>query len=314
MSATPIRERRLTTAAYLRELGLPDLPPRTHPFDPGYDPQTVISHLGQSAHLMASLKISMACWLVGGEEAYRSKIAFARQCGVTTVAGGGPFEIAVALGKLDPYLALCADMGIARIEAGQGFTDMPLAPAEVARRARAFGLGLQFELGKKHTGAFGEGTVDALIEQGRAWLDAGAVYLVVEARESGAGVGVFDPSGALNREAADRLAAAFGLDRLVFEAPNKPSQFALLRHFGDRVALANVRLEEVLRVEIFRRGLHSDAFDVDVFMRRLEAAKAQAEAPEVREARDSGIPAVPSGLLPQERLEREGPGQFTTVR
>jgi phosphosulfolactate synthase len=269
MKVEPIRERVWTTAGFLRELGLPKIPPRTHPFDPGYDPQTVISHLEQSAHLMASLKISMACWLVGDEEAYRTKIACARERGVTTVAGGGPFEIAVALGKLDGYLALCADMGLARIEAGQGFTDMPLAPQEVARRAASFGLGLQFELGKKHDGAFGEDTVGALIEQGQAWLDAGAVYLVVEARESGAGVGVFDAGGALNREAADRLARAFGLDRLVFEAPNKPSQFALLRHFGEAVALANVRLEELLRVEIFRRGLHSDAFDPAVFKQRL---------------------------------------------
>jgi phosphosulfolactate synthase len=46
----------------------------------------------------------------------------------------------------------------------------------------------------------------------------------------------------------------------MFEAPNKPSQFALLDHFGPEVRLCNVRLEEVLRVEIYRRGLHSDAF------------------------------------------------------
>jgi phosphosulfolactate synthase len=46
----------------------------------------------------------------------------------------------------------------------------------------------------------------------------------------------------------------------MFEAPNKPSQFALLNHFGREVHLCNVRLEELLRVEIYRRGLHSDAF------------------------------------------------------
>ena len=46
----------------------------------------------------------------------------------------------------------------------------------------------------------------------------------------------------------------------LFEAPNKPSQFALLDHFGNAFHLCNVRLEEVLRVEIYRRGLHSDAF------------------------------------------------------
>ena len=34
----------------------------------------------------------------------------------------------------------------------------------------------------------------------------------------------------------------------------------LLDHFGAGVRLSNVRLEELLRVEIYRRGLHSDAF------------------------------------------------------
>ena len=47
---------------------------------------------------------------------------------------------------------------------------------------------------------------------------------------------------------------------MIFEAPNKPSQFAMLEHFGREVHLCNVRLEELLRVEIYRRGLHSDAF------------------------------------------------------
>jgi hypothetical protein len=43
-------------------------------------------------------------------------------------------------------------------------------------------------------------------------------------------------------------------------APNKASQFALIDHFGRNVRLSNIRLEELLRVEIYRRGLHSDAF------------------------------------------------------
>ena len=87
--------------------------------------------------------------------------------------------------------------------------------------------------------------------------------MVVEARESAQGVGLFDDAGHFNPELADRFASAFGLDFLLYEAPNKPSQFALLRHFGPFVHLCNVRLEEVLRVEIYRRGLHSDAFGID---------------------------------------------------
>src|SRR6266568_2186147 len=68
--------------------------------------------------------------------------------------------------------------------------------------------------------------------------------------------------GSLNAGYADRFADAFGLDIAMFEAPNKPSQFAFLEHFGQQVQLCNVRLEELLRVEIFRRGLHSDAFAI----------------------------------------------------
>ena len=82
----------------------------------------------------------------------------------------------------------------------------------------------------------------------------------MEARESACGVGLFDETGRLNAHFADRFASTFGLSRVTFEAPNKPSQFALINHFGRDVRLSNVRLEELLRVEIYRRGLHSDAF------------------------------------------------------
>ena len=251
---------RLHTADYLARIGVPRMAPALSPFDPGYDPATLESHLEQSRHLMSSLKISMACWLVADEGATRRKVAAARRWGVPAVTGGGPFEVAVQQGALDEYLDLCADLGFSRVECGEGFTDLPLAPVDVIRKVHERGLEAQFELGKKHGGAFTSGVVDALVEQGRRWLDAGAAQLVVEARESARGVGLFDDDGRFNPAYADRFADAFGLETVIFEAPDKPSQFALLDHFGPRVHLCNVRLEEVLRVEIYRRGLHSDAF------------------------------------------------------
>jgi phosphosulfolactate synthase len=253
--------RQVSTSEYLDLIGVPKLPPRTSPFDPGYDPVTFESHLDQSSHLMATLKISMACWIIANERATRRKVAAAKAYQVPTVTGGGPFEVAVAQGRLPEYLDLCADIGVARIECGEGFTDMPLKPEDVVALAHSRGLEVQFELGKKHTGAFNENTVLELIEQGRRWLDAGALQLVVEARESAAGVGLFDDAGRFNPAYADQFAEAFGLEIVLFEAPTKPSQFRLLDHFGREVHLCNVRLEELLRVEIYRRGLHSDAFE-----------------------------------------------------
>lgn len=249
-----------STEEYLRLIGVPPLAPATSPFDPGYDPVTVEAHLAQSAHLISILKISMACWIIADESATRSKIAAARKYGVPTVTGGGPFEIAAAQGQLPAYLDLCADIGVNRIECGEGFTDLSRTPEEVAAMARERGLDLQFELGKKHGGAFTRSVTDELIEQGKQWLDVGAKELVVEARESAQGVGLFDDAGKFNAALAERFVDAFGFETVMFEAPNKSSQFTLLNHFGPAVHLCNIRLEELLRVEIYRRGLHSDAF------------------------------------------------------
>src|SRR6202171_2154334 len=107
--------KRLSTREYLHLIGVPEFPPLTSPFDPGYDPVTLESHLDQSAHLMASLKISMACWMIADEAATRRKIAAAGRHHVPTVTGGGPFEVAVAQGQLEAYLDLCADLGVTRI-------------------------------------------------------------------------------------------------------------------------------------------------------------------------------------------------------
>jgi phosphosulfolactate synthase len=245
---------------YLKSIGVPNIPARTSPFDPGYDPVTLESHLHQSSHLMAVLKISMACWQIANEVTTRKKVNAARRLGVPTCTGGGPFEVAATFGKLPAFLDLCQDIGFTRIEAGEGFTETDLDPRKVVQQASERGLEVQFEVGKKHAGTFTSDVVGELIDQGKRWLDAGAKQIVVEARESAQDVGLFGEKGEFDAKAADRFAEAYGLDVAIFEAPNKPSQFALLNHFGPEVHLSNVRLEELLRVEIYRRGLHSDAF------------------------------------------------------
>ena len=202
----------------------------------------------------------MACWMIAEHSATRRKVAAARTAGVPTNTGGGPYEVAVAQGRLNEYIDLCADVGFDGIECGAGFTDPGLQPADVVRMATERGLKVEYEIGKKHGGQFDGQTLGELVEEGHRWLAAGARRLIVEARESAAGVGLFDYAQNLDTQLAEMLASAFGLDTLVFEAPTKLSQFALLDHFCPHTQLSNVRLDEVLRVEIYRRGLHSDAF------------------------------------------------------
>src|SRR5205823_11056062 len=148
----------------------------------------------------------------------------ARVYNVPTVTGGGPFEVAVAQGQLEAYLDLCADLGVTRIECGEGFTELALKPRTIVEMAHKRRLAVQYEMGKKHEGPFTEESLDEAIARGRRWLDAGAVQLIVEARESAVGVGAFGNDGSLNTAFADRFAEEFGLDVAMFEAPNKPSQ------------------------------------------------------------------------------------------
>jgi phosphosulfolactate synthase len=261
------------THQFVQRLGVPDLAARTSPFDPGYDLQTVVSHLEQSHHLISRLKLSMACWLIAAESATLAKIEAARRLGVPLVTGGGPFEIAQDRRMLSEFIELAASLGIDRIEAGQGFTTLRHPPSDVVQMAESFGLTVQIELGDKHGGTFSSQVVQELIDTGLRWLDAGAKQVVVEARESGKEIGLFDQDGGLNFAAAEAFAGAFGMERTIFEAPNKKSQFDLLTHFGNTVNLSNVRLEELLRVEIYRRGLHADAYDRELASRPAEVAR-----------------------------------------
>ena len=262
-------KRQRSLADYLKSIGVREILPATSPFDPGYDLATFTSHLEQSHHLMSVIKVSMACWMIADEDVSRKKIVAANNFHVPITTGGGPFEVAYVQGKLPQYLDLVADFGFTRIECGEGFTNISLNAQEIVKMAKDRGLEVQFELGKKHEGAFNERIVEGLLAQGWKWLDAGAVQLVVEARESAKGVGLFDEEGNLNIAFANRFAKEFGHGTVTFEAPNKSSQFALLDHFGPEVHLCNVRLEELLRVEIYRRGLHSDAFAKENLRPRL---------------------------------------------
>jgi phosphosulfolactate synthase len=248
-----------TSDRLLADLGIRVSSPTTFVFDPGYDPVTVAAHVDQSAHLMAGLKLSMGGWLLADAEATRRKLTASSEAGVPTISGGTPFELAAARGHERDYIDRCAALGFDCVECAAESPIGDRSPERLVAAAASADIELQAELGGKHSGPFDAREVDRLRALGDTWLAAGAVRLVIEARESGADVGLFADNGELNESFARAFERDFGHAALIYEAPTKRSQFQLLELFGRNVQLGNVRIDELHRVESFRHGMHSDS-------------------------------------------------------
>jgi len=246
----------LQLKAFLERIGVVALPPLTTLIDLGEGPLTLSSYLDQCSHLISMLKLSTACWLIATERSTRTKLADARARNIPIVSARETFAVAVAQGELNAFLDLCADFGIARIECTEDLSHTSLGPRDIVKMVNGRGMDVQVGIRKKHGSPVTIRSWKGFVDRGQLWLDAGAKQVTVETTES-----VRSPldEGRLFQAAlADRLATVFGLETVIFETSGLATQFAILDHFGPRVQLSNVRLEEVLQVEVYRRRLHSD--------------------------------------------------------
>jgi phosphosulfolactate synthase len=94
-------------------------------------------------------------------------------------------------------------------------------------------------------------------------LDWGAAWVILEGRESGQGVGVFQNSGSVNDFEVDRIIDGLGsaADKLIWEAPLKSQQTFFIEKFGSNVGLGNVTIDQVLALEALRNGLRFDTLN-----------------------------------------------------
>ena len=83
--------------------------------------------------------------------------------------------------------------------------------------------------------------------------------VIMEAREAGKGVGIYDASGLPKEAEIDGfLAGVKDAGRILWEAPLGPQQRYLVLRFGPNVNLGNVAPEDILALEALRCGLRGD--------------------------------------------------------
>ena len=91
-------------------------------------------------------------------------------------------------------------------------------------------------------------------------LAAGSSFIIVESREGGKNIGIFDKSGNAKEDEVKFIADNVDLDRVLWEAPNKDQQIFFVLNFGKDVNLGNISTEDITSLETIRRGLRGDTF------------------------------------------------------
>lgn len=208
---------------------------------------------------------------------------------ILTCPGGTLFEATILQHSCHAYATRAAEVGFSAVEISDGTIEL-----SAFRRKRAIdcalaaGLVVITEVGKKDPGA--QPPMGKLAHQALRDLEWGASWVIVEGRESGTCVGVFDEQGNVAVGDIETFAHILGdqVDRLIWEAPLKQQQTALIERFGVNVGLGNIAPDRVLALEALRLGLRFETLKpiADELRRTGRYAPDQVEAVVIGDAID----------------------------
>lgn len=204
------------------------------------------------------IKLGFGTSLLYPDRVLRDKIAAIRQAGILVFPGGTFFEIAYLQKKAADYCRLLVKYGFTAIEISDGTIELPPAERRKAIKiAKEAGLEVITEIGKKDPRD--KVSMSFLREQLEEDLAAGAYKVIVEGRESGKGVMLYDQQGELKQEELETLLKnRISPDHIIWEAPLKNQQQRLISLFGCNVNLGNIAPQETLALEALRLGLRGD--------------------------------------------------------
>ncbi len=178
--------------------------------------------------------------------------------GIDVMPGGTFFEVAVWQKTLDAYLRRARELGFSAIEVSDGTIEMDKRTRKDAiKQVLDQGFKVITEVGKKDPGeALSMEAIHDLIADD---LANGAFKVIIEAREAGRGVGIFDQDGKTKKDEIDRILSGIAdVADLIWEAPLKNQQQDLILRFGLNVNLGNIPPDEVLALEALRQGVRGD--------------------------------------------------------
>jgi len=186
------------------------------------------------------------------------KVEMVKDYDVYICPGGTFLEVSVWQGAYTKYLKRCKELGFNALEVSDGTIEIDMKTrGDCIKRAVDVGFMVVSEVGKKDPNE--KVATAKMHEEIAADLKNGAFKVIVEAREAGKGVGIYDKEGKPKSDEIDALIK--GVDdiaKLEWEAPIKDQQQFLILRFGPNVSLGNVPPEDILALEALRNGLRGD--------------------------------------------------------
>ncbi|HHW91555.1 MAG TPA: phosphosulfolactate synthase [Firmicutes bacterium] len=194
----------------------------------------------------------------------QQKIELVKSYNVDIFPGGTFLEIAILQGKLDSFLQRAVDLGFTCVEVSDGTIDMsPATRIKAIEKAKSYGLKVISEVGKKDPQE--RMPEKRMQEQIAMDLEAGVLGVIIEGRESGKGVVIYDKEGRVLKDDLERLIRGVEkLESVIWEAPLKNQQQTLILRFGPNVNLGNIQPGDVLAVESLRCGLRGDTLKASI--------------------------------------------------
>ena len=205
------------------------------------------------------IKLGWGTHRLCSEETVKRKIQLYTDNSILVSNGGTLFEIAYLQRKIDEFFEYARQVGLSSVEISDGSIRISREErSEIIRKCKNMGFEVFTEVGKKDPLEDAGLTIDYRLKEAKSDLDAGATKVIMEARESGKGIGVYDKEGKIKEDMVQKLTEGIGLKNIMFEAPEKSQQVYLILNLGPEVNLGNIKPEDVIPLETLRRGLRGD--------------------------------------------------------
>ena len=227
--------------------------------DKGLGLETASSLMDISGEYVDYLKFGWGTSIVHEQDIIKAKVEMYKNHDITPYTGGTLFELAYKNDKLEEMFSEAHRLGFPAIEISDGSLNIPHEDKlECIRKARDDGFEVLSEVGKKDPNLDKELTLDERIEYMKEELDEGSSIIIVEAREGGKNIGIFDKSGNAKEDEIDYILDNFDGSKILWEAPNKDQQVFFILKLGNKVNLGNVSSDDITSLETLRRGLRGD--------------------------------------------------------